>query len=233
MSRSSLFTEPLHGGKIFHVYNQTNNKEPLFISMADRLKFLANLERFIAPFTNIFAFNLLTNHFHLLLETLQKEDFLRSTPKYFINDLPAGCKKLVLAEEDNMDLILRNRFTAMLSGYVTYFNYRHKRKGNFLHRPFCRKWIHSPEYFKKAVFYIHANAVHHGIQKHILDHEWTSFHAVVAQDNSLISLDKLYAYFGGEYLFRKYHDENQLIEAGSSFIIEENTVFCKWQDEEE
>jgi REP element-mobilizing transposase RayT len=233
MSRSSIFTEPLYGGQIFHVYNQTNNKEPLFLIPGDRIRFLSNLEKFVSPFIDIFSFNLLSNHFHLLIEVLLKEEFLRKTPKYYINNLPTACRELINADKDNMHLILKNRFTAMFSGYVTYFNHRHKRKGNFLHRPFCRKWIHSMDYFERAVYYIHANTVRHGIHQNLLEHEWTSYHSVLADDDSLIALKKLYKYFGGEELLKKYHNERQAIVENEIFVIEEETVFQKRTSEEE
>jgi REP element-mobilizing transposase RayT len=225
MPRSSLFTERLLPERIYHVYNQTNNKEALFITSANQIRFLRNLEKYVAPFVDIFAFNLLTNHFHLILEVLPKELFLRNASRYYIDDLPRACKALVLADEENMDLILENRFKAMLSGYSTYFNIRNKRKGNFFHRPFCRKRIHSMDYFRKAVYYVHANSVKHGMHQDMLDHDWTSYHQVLIRDQSLLALDKMFEYFNGEKEFIKYHERGRIIEEHEAYIIEEETVF--------
>ena len=218
MARPSIFTQKLHSGRVYHVYNRTNNQELLFRNRADRFRFLRNIERFIKPFVDIFAFNLLPNHFHLLLEVLTKEQFLNRASTSFIEDLPLGCKSLIKANSDNMDLILENRFKALFSGYATYFNMKHQRKGNFLHRPFCRKWIHSSDYFKRAVFYIHANSLKHEIHKNWLDHEWTSYHQAIANDNSFIALEKLFEYFDGRENFFEYHQKDITFEKDEHFL---------------
>ena len=227
MSRSKIFTQPLIGGNVFHVYNQTNNKELLFLTDDDRFRFLRNLKRFVCPFADVLAYNLLSNHFHILLESITKGELLSRMTPHYVNELPLVCKKLVDCEDDNMDLVLKNRFTAMLAGYATYFNMRYKRKGNFLHRPFCRKWIHSSSYLAKAAYYIHFNAVRHGLCEHLLDHQWTSFHSVLAEDRSIISIDKLFQYFGGKDHFLHYHQTNRFInqEEEKAFLIEEEVVF--------
>lgn len=231
MSRARIFTEPLNAGRLYHVYNQTNNRELLFLNDKDRWRFLYNLERFVSPYADILAYNLLPNHFHLLIEVKTKKSLLTRKYRYFIRELPPGCKALVMAEEDNMDLILKNRFTAMLSGYATYFNIQHRRRGNFLHRPFCRKWINTIEYFEKVAYYIHANGLHHGLYDHILDQEWSSYHSVMLKDDTILALEKLFEYFGGEDACKKYHLENRRFkeEETESFIIEEDTVFKQLQ----
>ena len=227
MSRARIFTEPLIGGRLYHVYNQTNNSELLFLNDKDRWRFLYNLERFVSPYAYILAYNLLPNHFHLLIEVKNKQSLLNKKYRNFIRELPPACKALITADEDNMDLILKNRFTAMLSGYATYFNIRHKRRGNFLHRPFCRKWINTTDYFEKVAYYIHANGLHHGLYNDILDQEWSSYQSVVIKDDTFLALGKLFEYFGGEEAFRKYHLENKRFkeEEKESFFIEEETVF--------
>ena len=85
MRRSTLFTERLFAGNIYHVYNQTNNKEPMFHTVGNRIRFLRNLEKYVAPFAHIFAYNLLGNHFHLLIEVLSKEDLMKRHSKQFFS----------------------------------------------------------------------------------------------------------------------------------------------------
>lgn len=225
MGRPKLFTEPLVGGQIFHVYNQTNNKEDMFKNDWDRWKFLNNLKLFIAPFAHIFAYNLMRNHFHLLIEVFDKEQFLKSCPKQYIEFLPDGCRALVLEDTDNMEKILSNRFASLFKGYAGSFNYWKNRSGNFFHRPFCRKKIHSEDYFKQATYYIHANSIRHNITKKILDYEWTSFHFVAANNSSLLSLNRMYDYFGGHEAFIKFHKRKHQFNNEEAFSIEEEDVF--------
>lgn len=225
MARNNLFTEPLIGGKTFHVYNQTNNKEVMFKNVFDRGKFLNNLKNFISPFAHILNYNLMLNHFHLTIEVYEKEHLLTRMSIFEIESLPQACKALVLSEEDNMDEILSNRFGSMFKGYATTHNHRHRRSGNFFHRPFCRKRIDDEFYFKQVIYYIHANAIRHGVEDRILDYAWTSYHQLIQNDDSLLSLNRLFERFGGKEKLLKFHARKQILIDPEKFVIEEEDVF--------
>lgn len=44
--------------KIFHIYNRTNNKEPLFLSAENYHYFLRQFDFYISPFAETFSWNL-------------------------------------------------------------------------------------------------------------------------------------------------------------------------------
>lgn len=57
-------------GACYHVFSRGNNRQPIFYTDKDRLYFLKNLESLKVKLqVKIYAFCLLTTHFHLLLET--------------------------------------------------------------------------------------------------------------------------------------------------------------------
>ncbi len=233
MARSPLFYEKLNAENVFHIYNRSNNKENIFVHEANHLKFLRNIERFILPFADILALNILPNHFHLIIEVKKKEDMLHHVSKAFVADLPPICRKLVEMDENNMSDILENRFRSMLSGYATYYNNRTQRSGNLFHRPFCRKWIRSIEYLKRAIYYVNTNTVKHGMHTNFLDHPWTSFHWVIDGDCSLINLEKLFMYFDGHANFLQYHLVEKELEDLDDFVIEEQDLMPASDEEEE
>ena len=101
------------------------------------------------------------------------------------------------------------------------------------HRPFCRKWIGSNEYLKKAVYYVITNSVKHGIHTNFLDHTWTSFHQVIDGDCSLINLEKLFRYFDGHGNFLQYHLVEQNLEDLDEFVIEDRDLIVALKEEEE
>ncbi len=56
-------------GLYYHVYARGNNKEPIFFEVRDYQRFLNNLEKHRVPLGyKIFAYCLLPNHFHLLVQ---------------------------------------------------------------------------------------------------------------------------------------------------------------------
>lgn len=55
---------------IYHVFGRGNNRSPIFFETLDYQRFLKNLERYRTDFSyRLYAYSLMPNHFHLLLET--------------------------------------------------------------------------------------------------------------------------------------------------------------------
>lgn len=77
-------------GALYHVFSRGNNRQPIFLADEDRRFFLRALEEDRAQFdARIYAYALLTNHFHLLLRTGKPNlarlmhHFLSSYASYF------------------------------------------------------------------------------------------------------------------------------------------------------
>jgi len=54
---------------IYHVYNQGNNRQPIFFSNENYLYFLRKTRTYIAPHVHFLAYCLMPNHFHWLIVT--------------------------------------------------------------------------------------------------------------------------------------------------------------------
>jgi putative transposase len=54
-------------GHIYHIYNQGNNREKIFLDRENYLFFLKKIRRYILPYADIFAWCLMPNHFHLMV----------------------------------------------------------------------------------------------------------------------------------------------------------------------
>jgi putative transposase len=51
---------------IFHIYNQGNNRQKIFFKKENYIFFLNKIQNHILPFTDILAWCLMPNHFHIL-----------------------------------------------------------------------------------------------------------------------------------------------------------------------
>jgi len=54
-------------GFIYHIYNQGNNKRKIFFKRENYLYFLIKIKTYIKPYTDILAWCLMPNHFHLMV----------------------------------------------------------------------------------------------------------------------------------------------------------------------
>ena len=54
-------------GDIYHIYNQGNNRIPIFFSKENYLFFLKKIQQHVLPHADILAWCLMPNHFHLMI----------------------------------------------------------------------------------------------------------------------------------------------------------------------
>lgn len=81
------------------------------------------------------------------------------------------------------------------------------RKGSLFIPRFKRKPVDSDAYFTQLIAYIHLNPVKHGFCKHILDWEYSSFHAYYLNKPSKLNRNCLIEWFGDKEGLIKFHQD--------------------------
>lgn len=195
---------------IFHVYNRTNNKEKLFRSDKNRAFFLKRFKDILSPFADTYCWNLLPNHFHLVIKkktgkaiilylqnkpaaelTLTEKRYLHQhvikLPTHPLND-PTPC--VTFSE------LIEKTFKRFFQSYALAFNEQHNRKGNLFYKPFKRVKIETDAQFTMAIIYTHANATRHGLVKDFTKHKWSSWHSIVSNQPTSLLREEIIAWFG-------------------------------------
>ena len=54
-------------GYIYHIFNQENNRQKIFFNRENYVFFLEKIQTYIIPYTDILAWCLMPNHFHLMV----------------------------------------------------------------------------------------------------------------------------------------------------------------------
>ncbi|MCB0410774.1 MAG: transposase, partial [Flavobacteriales bacterium] len=62
--------------KYYHIYNRANGFENLFVNEGNYNFFLEKVKHHLSPILNIYAYCLMPNHFHLLVEIKSKEEII-------------------------------------------------------------------------------------------------------------------------------------------------------------
>ncbi len=73
MYQQADYSADFYENGIFHVYNRTNNRELLFRSDDNYLYFLKQYDKYLHPFLDTYCWNLMPNHFHLLVRVKSTE----------------------------------------------------------------------------------------------------------------------------------------------------------------
>ncbi len=136
------------GGAIHHIVIRGNNQRKVFRAKRDYQMFLDFLRERKKRFNfKLYAYCLMTNHIHLLIEET--------------------------SEEGNISKLMQS----INVKYTFYFNKRYKRSGHIFQGRFFSALIQKENYFLEATRYIHLNPYRAGMVHKAEYHPWSSYRA--------------------------------------------------------
>lgn len=189
---------------IYHVYNRTNNRELLFKTDENRLYFLRQFDKYLHPFLETFAWNLLPNHFHFLVRIKSSEEiasYLKSLPETQLKNIE---KKYLVNEVTTSDLLVL-QWKRFFNSYSMAFNKMYSRQGNLFYRPFKRVHVQKDVHFTQSIVYLHANAQKHKLCKDFRQHPWSSWHTMLSSSPTKLLRQEVLEWFGGIERFLQLH----------------------------
>jgi REP element-mobilizing transposase RayT len=179
-------------GYFYHVFNRTNNREPLFRKPENYRYFLEKYKAYLFPWLDTYAYCLILNHFHLLVRIKDETDLLP-----------------LLKEEDRVSPdfheLVRQQFRKFFIAYSKAFNKQEQRYGNLFQRPFKRTLIQNEGHYAHAVFYIHANPVKHKVAADFRNYPYSSYQSLLSDKPTLLKRQELLEWFGGRDAFVLFH----------------------------
>ena len=131
--------------QLYHIYNSGNNKETIFFKYRNYDFFLEKIEKHICRFSDLLAFCLMPNHFHILIHTASNSE------PYKLNE----------------------QIAIMLRSYTRAINQQEKRSGSLFQQKTKAKIV--SEYGLVCLNYIHQNPVKAGLTDKIEKWEYSSF----------------------------------------------------------
>ena len=153
-------------------------------------------------FFETYSWNLLPNHFHLLVKVKSFESILYFLQNKCIHEL-CSTEKRFLQQKASMHQLIDNVFQRFLISYTMSFNNVHKRKGNLLHRPFKHIHVKEDQQFTQTVIYINANAQKHNIVDDFTTYKWSSYLTILSDRPTKLYRKELLTWFGGKEQFIK------------------------------
>ncbi|HEX6982267.1 MAG TPA: transposase [Balneolaceae bacterium] len=129
----------------YHVYNQGNNRQKVFLNDDNYLFFLRKMRKNLIPFCNIMAYCLMPNHFHWLVY-IKKEHHP-----------------------------LNRKIGTVISSYTQAINNQVNRTGSLFRQKTKAVRLSSLEYAQTCLHYIHQNPVRAGLVEEMKDWPYSSF----------------------------------------------------------
>jgi len=199
------YYQPLLAGEKYHIVSRATGSEKLFTEAENYRFFLQRVDKYISPIADVFAYALLPNHFHFLVEIKSYETLY----ELYKNKKPQ-IKTTAPASKENHNRqpeFVMQHFSNLLNSYTKAFNIRYSRKGALFMDYLRRVQIKNDEQFFATVFYIHKNPVHHGLCKNMEDWKWSSYNTILSNAATKIEKQKLINEFGTIGQFVAFHDQ--------------------------
>ncbi|WP_445712388.1 transposase [Flavobacterium sp.] len=199
--------------RIYHVYNRTIDKKPMFKSAENYAFFIRQFDKYLSDYINIYAYNLIGNHFHFMIQIKDLSDL---TNKIVKTDLTTFEKLSNLEKPKTTHDIVSHQFKKFFQSYAMAFNKQHSRIGTLFQTPFKRVEVSDEEYLRELICYIHTNAQKHQIVKDFREWKWISYHKILSDIETKLLKNEVIDYFNDienfEYthlLFAKKNEEKE------------------------
>ncbi|WP_179021947.1 transposase [Winogradskyella forsetii] len=167
--------EKLESGHYYHIYNRGNNKQDIFFDMENYDYFLKLLDRHIKPISNIYAYCLIPNHFHLVIRI---HEHIEKPSQAFSN---------------------------LMNAYTKAINKRYNRSGSLFQKPFKRIRIENEVYLLNLIVYVHLNPLKHNLKERFENYKYSSYSEILNRKDQLIFSNELIQIFDDEENFIAVH----------------------------
>jgi len=206
---------PLEHGKYFHIYNRGINRCNLFAENKNYEYFLNLYDKYISEIAQTYAWVLMPNHFHFLVQIKEEEKIGFNLKKQVVKAESAnrieGQSLISSSDFDNtLDFTSQkykpeNQFSNLFNAYAQAFNRKYKRTGSLFEHTFHRKEVDNIGYFKQVILYIHQNPVHHGFCSHPIEYPWSSYITCVSDKKTKLQRDAVVGWFKSVEEFKLTH----------------------------
>lgn len=181
---------PFEVGAYYHIYNRSINKECLFKTEGDQAFFLQRWNKYLAPYLKMFAYCLIGNHFHFLIQVREvDEHFLKYAKR------EQTVKGIRFLENKNVNTFLEDQFKRFFSSYAFRFNKIYQRTGSIFQKRFKRLKVLDDSHFTLLIHYIHHNPIHHHFTDDFAKWKYSSYKAICSHKPTKVEREAVLDWF--------------------------------------
>ena len=118
--------------QLYHIYNQGNNRQQVFFNRENQLFFLKKIKAYILPYSDVIAWCLMPNHFHLMVYV--REVRLSSEGSILKETVDSGGATLSRTPTNKQPENLNKAIGIMLASYTRAINIQQNRTGSLFRK---------------------------------------------------------------------------------------------------
>jgi len=202
----------------YHIHNRGVNGENLFVQERSYDLFLRLYERHLSPVTDLFAYCLLKNHFHLLLRVKSEDEIIKKTLRVSFDTTPlvnqsntsnqySGSPAKPLGSLNLGSRYVSDRFSNFFNAYAKTINKAYGRTGSLFQHPFGRVPITTDRQFWNVIAYIHQNPQKHGFVKDFRDWKYSSYGILLEDQPAPLHRAEVMKWFGTREDYQTLHEQ--------------------------
>lgn len=202
--KNDYFTH-LEAGCFYHIFNQGNARVKVFYKDDNYSYFLKKVESYLDDYIEIYAYCLLSNHFHMLIRLKEESEIIKNTERK--KRLEKFCTRNI-GEANFPGLLVSEMFRRLFMSYVKAINKQQNRTGSLFRKNFKRKKINDIDYLKEVIIYIHRNPRKHGIYTEFRDYPWSSYSRILEDRITKLRKEETISWFGDKQNFIACHESS-------------------------
>ncbi|MBI5944193.1 MAG: hypothetical protein HY864_07480 [Chloroflexi bacterium] len=225
---------PLLFDTYYHIYNRGVNGENIFVEERNYEYFLKLYEKHLAPVTDLFAYCLLRNHFHISIRTKSEEEILETIKTLdketlrvsSANSRQGGQGSLANQDEGQSRKPLgsgyvSDQFSNFFNAYAKAINKAYARTGSLFQHPFGRVPITSDRQFWNVIAYIHQNPQKHKFVTDFRDWKYSSYGIILSDAKTSVNRNKVLDWFGNKADYLSLHTQ-WVTDAQAKWFVEDD-----------
>ena len=215
---------------IYHVYNRTVDRKPMFTSAENYAYFIRQFDKYLSDYVKIYAYNLLGNHFHFMIKVNNLTDLTTIKKLSNLDDknnVKPKFQKLTNLELSNQQKtthdIVSHQFKKFFQSYAMAFNKDQNTIGTLFQTPFKRVRVEDENYLRELACNINTNAQKHNLAKDFRDWKWSSYHNIISNKDTKLLKEEAISHFEDIDNFKYCHLEyaSKIDSVDRDFFIED------------
>lgn len=176
---------------IYHVYNRSIDRKPMFESERNYQFFIRQFDKYLSDYIKIYAYCLLGNHFHFMIK---------------VNNL-SNSEKFKQVIDLDLHSVISQQFKKFFQSYAMAFNKEQNRIGTLFQTPFKRVKVENEKYLLELICYINTNAQKHNLVEDFRVWKWSSYHNLISEKETKLLKEEVISYFDNVDNFKYCHLE--------------------------
>ena len=154
---------------------------------------MEKFNKYVLPFFNVYAYTLMPNHFHYVVQAKSFLSINETLEEY--SKQKHGLYKSMKGKENVESWVLSKCISNFCNTYTKNYNKIYGRKGALFMRPFSRKPVTDDTHLQDLIKYVHLNPVEANFCKQPSQWKYSSYNEIIGTRETIVKREEVIELF--------------------------------------